>query len=255
MVLIVTSLLCSSMPLVAASQIYSVNGTGEYVGYMELKGFDKADKFKIFYSGAYDSFVVKVIDNRNLDLKQLVKWKYRGKTYTHTREQCNQFFSDTSYLKKYTAPGETLSDEWFTNTFGNVYLEWAEYLGFNSEASELVGKYLADQSGIVYEDRFKFADHDIDMLATEWIPQNNIYDLVSFGKYSYFDRSKGKLITDYAFYTQDFMGMELKYLVDEMTDSFMQSSNAQGVFNGIRMKVIDGLLYFSKSDLQAKGII
>ena len=40
-----------------------------------------------------------------------------------------------------------------------------------------------------------------------------------------------------------------------MTDEFMNSKDAEGTFNGIRMKKIDGKIYFKYEDLKEKNII
>ncbi len=47
---------------------------------------------------------------------------------------------------------------------------------------------------------------------------------------------------------------EVLYCFDEITDEFMNASDATGTFNGIRMKKIDGILYFNYPDLKAKNI-
>lgn len=54
----------------------------------------------------------------------------------------------------------------------------------------------------------------------------------------------------YGFYKDS----KLLYCVNEMTDEFMASAAAEGVFNGIHMKREDGALWYDYQDLQAHGI-
>lgn len=57
----------------------------------------------------------------------------------------------------------------------------------------------------------------------------------------------------YEFYTYDIV--QSIYSVPDMTDSFMMAFNAQETFSGIRMKKVNGKLYFNSDDLIAKGIL
>lgn len=60
----------------------------------------------------------------------------------------------------------------------------------------------------------------------------------------------------YVFYDDNgLMNTKVIYPVDEMTDEFMQSNNNSGTFNGIRMRMEDGQLYFYIADLKEKGIL
>ncbi|HEY8420127.1 MAG TPA: copper amine oxidase N-terminal domain-containing protein [Thermoclostridium sp.] len=58
----------------------------------------------------------------------------------------------------------------------------------------------------------------------------------------------------YAFYKQEGTGTNIIYPVNEMTDEFMNASDAAGTFNGIRMKKESGTLYFNYYDLKEKNI-
>jgi hypothetical protein len=58
----------------------------------------------------------------------------------------------------------------------------------------------------------------------------------------------------YAFYEQGISGDKIIYCVDEMTDKFINATDATGTFNGIRMKKESGTLFFNYADLKAKGI-
>lgn len=57
----------------------------------------------------------------------------------------------------------------------------------------------------------------------------------------------------YAFYKQGW-NTEIIYPVNEMTEEFMNASDATGTFNGIRMKKVNGELIFNYTDLKERGI-
>ncbi|MBE6070079.1 MAG: hypothetical protein E7211_20675 [Clostridium lundense] len=253
--------LCTFTMAFAAEGIYVVKGTGKYSEYMELKGLEKGDKYQVFYSGNHNSFHVIVVDNRKLDPNQKITWEYGGKTYTSTRKECNALFSDLSYLQsKYGVKDWLITDDWLLKTFGQVYFDWAEYLGYSNDASRAVCKYLDEQNGIVYIDRYTFAEQNTSEMfennnGEEWIPLANILDTVQFGKYTLIDKNTHKAKNTYAFYVQGLTNMKLVYLVDDMTDLFIESENGAGTFNGIRIKKSKGELYFNGKDLKSKNII
>ena len=58
----------------------------------------------------------------------------------------------------------------------------------------------------------------------------------------------------YAFYEQRSSSTEIVYPVNEMTDEFINASDATGTFNGIRMKKENGELLFNYTDLKERGI-
>ncbi len=58
----------------------------------------------------------------------------------------------------------------------------------------------------------------------------------------------------YAFTEFGLTGDHIVYIVDEMTDAFMTAQNAEGTFNGIRMKKQNGNLFFNAEDLNKLDI-
>lgn len=58
----------------------------------------------------------------------------------------------------------------------------------------------------------------------------------------------------YAFYEQGLTNTKIVYPVNEMTEEFMNTSDATGTFNGIRMKKENGKLLFNYTDLKERGI-
>ena len=58
----------------------------------------------------------------------------------------------------------------------------------------------------------------------------------------------------YAFYEQETFGVKIIYCVNEMTDEFINATDAIGTFNGIRMKKESGTLFFNYADLKTKKI-
>ena len=83
----------------------------------------------------------------------------------------------------------------------------------------------------------------------DWVPEGTKY----IGK----PDIKGN-IHIYAFSRQSISGLfgkdNIIYVVDEMTEDFMNASDATGTFNGIRMMKNKGTLFFNQSDLEKLGI-
>jgi hypothetical protein len=120
--------------------LYVTDAKGKYAGYYMLHGYPEQDKFQIYFkvtsNGSYEQYHITYEDLRGLNLNERITWKYDGNTYTHTRSQLNGFFADTRWFRNnLSGVGDyTLTHEWFVDTFGDVYLDWAEGYYFDAEA-------------------------------------------------------------------------------------------------------------------------
>lgn len=151
----------------------SAQGTGNYLGYTELKGFPQNEKYKIYYSGNSQSYLVKV-DDFTVDYNKQVVWYYKGAKHVNTVQQCYSFFANTAVFRNYYGISDNfLSDAWFTNTFGQTFTDWQNYLIFTDEANRIVQKYLENKEGIVYYDRYSLANFDL----SQYFENDNSYDL------------------------------------------------------------------------------
>lgn len=127
---------------IPAGPLYVVEGTGDYSGYQQLKGFDDEDKYEIYFKGNESSRYTTIEDLREIDLTEKITWEYNGKSFTNTRSQLYVFFSDASKLRNLLGvSSQTLSHSWFEETFGDVYWEWLDGISYSEDASRWVEKY------------------------------------------------------------------------------------------------------------------
>lgn len=123
----------------SADRLYTVNGTGTYAGYLELKGFPDEDKYRIYLKGDANSYTVSIEDVRGINLNEMITWQYAGQTYRTQRRDLHRYFSDTTW---FNLGVYDYTHEWLEDTFGNVYLQWFEGLAFTTnEGPSLVEEY------------------------------------------------------------------------------------------------------------------
>jgi Cullin, a subunit of E3 ubiquitin ligase len=131
----------------AGNGLYVTEGTGKYARYKMLHGYPDQDKYQIYFQvtsvGGMEQYHITYEDLRGIDLNERITWKYNGQTYTHTRSQLYVFFSETDWFRNnLSGIGQyTLTHDWFVDVFGDVYLEWAEGIGFSTDASRWVNEY------------------------------------------------------------------------------------------------------------------
>lgn len=126
------------------SELYTVNGTGQYAGYKRLKGYNGDDKYYIYFKGDSSSFSTVTVDNRNINMNQTVTWKYGGKTYKSTKKELHAFFLDSAKIKNYLGVySYTFTEEWYRDTFGAVYEEWLLGFAMDNDAPRWVEQYFA----------------------------------------------------------------------------------------------------------------
>lgn len=238
--------------------LYTEDGSGAYLGYKRLMGYSGSDRFAVYFTGTFANYHVSVVDLRGLNDNDLVYWQYNGTTVTNTRKECNHFFSDLSYLKgQYGLSDQMMSGEWLQSTFGQIYLDWAELSGFAADAERMVGKYLEAAEGIDYN-RGVTLTPDYQIPENRWVTGYTFekipVDERILSKLGIVGREKSSLAEHYEVYGFPEVFTDQSHFVDEMTDEFMAAENAIGIFNGIRMKKENGVLWFSYKDLKEKGI-
>lgn len=246
--------------------LYKVAGTGDYAGYYRLLGFPRDNEFSIYYKGTANSYQTATEDLRGLDLNEWIYWNFEGDTYATKRKDLYSFFSDTSYFSSHFGiEGRVLSQTWFNDTFGEVYLQWADTIGFSNDALKLVGKFLNKEAGIVEFDRFAAARATVDFIKEnpqsdimgKWISEGELRNKgVLFGYGAGYDNKSLKV----GFYKG---GASISGTVGPLiyaTPSFnelaiRQSKNPMEV-NGITMKNDeDDNLCFEVEDLKALKIL
>jgi len=129
--------------------LYATDASGKYAGYQMLHGYPEQDRFQIYFkvtsNGSYEQYHITYEDLRGINLNERITWKYGGKAYTHTRSQLFGFFADTRWFRNnLNGIGDyTLTEEWFLDTFGDVYLDWAEGYYFNADG--YVNQYMSQR--------------------------------------------------------------------------------------------------------------
>lgn len=278
--LILVLIFCFSTVSFAANEtsdkplkLQAVDGKGKFAGYKLLKGHPDEKKFEIYFKvetkGSITSYEVKVSDIRKIDLNAVVKWQYKGKTYKTKKKDLFNYFADVTALRnKFKISNSTdLSPDWLKQTFGKVYVEWAEGYYFADEASRLVKKYI---DSISSPENTK--DEDVDIKAKmydlnkkelkefndKWIGEEELYD--SFGVK--IRQSEGKI--------EFWRGTYASYIVYEI-ESVPKEPVSEKVYteNGISYQFIEEKLftgslgeqlkfhgfYFNREDLKGRVLI
>lgn len=158
----------STNKMADSSKLYAVDGVGKYKDYRMLKGYPGENEFQIYFKGDVSSYMATYEDLRSIDINEVIIWEHNNISYRNTRSELYSFFSDTSWFRsKFGVGEETLSHEWFMNTFGDVFVDWMKGIAYSNDASRLAGKYLEKESGIEYENRYEILDY-IDDISEEF---------------------------------------------------------------------------------------
>jgi hypothetical protein len=119
---------------------------GKYVGYQALKGYQDQTIYQIYFKGDDSSRQITVDRIKKINMNEVIKWKYKGKTIKSKRSDLYKFFSDTAhYSSRYGITDDRiLTQPWFQKTFGKVYLDWVDDGVYLSDADSLVNQYFSD---------------------------------------------------------------------------------------------------------------
>ena len=233
--------------------LYSTDATGSYSGYKQLHGYPNEDEFSIYYKGTSSSNETTYEDNRGLNLNAVYRWSYNGVTYRNTRRELYGFFFDTArFSSNYAIDGGVLSSSWFESTFGQVYSDWMDTVGYSCDASHLVSKYLENLEGIHFRQQDLTPDAVISYMQ-EWTSVDNLHSFdVVFDEGITYD---GEIITAAGFYSGSYSG-PLIYGMPSFDRTILQNkTNFTKTIDGIAVKYEDGILSFKTDDLVKQGII
>jgi hypothetical protein len=149
----------ASRELVDVTKLYVVNGEGEYSQYKALKGYPGENKFQVYFQG--DTFASNITykDLRGINLDEIIEWELDGKKVRHLRKDIYTMFyhSIKLYSRKLDYTGQ-FSQEWNRKTFGRIYEEWMEGMGFSQDAHTLLSHYFDYKYPVKSFDRFEAAD-------------------------------------------------------------------------------------------------
>lgn len=236
---------------ISTTQLYVIDGTGKYSGYKILKGYTNEDRFRVYYKGTPESYSVFYDDLSNINLNEIITWNYEGKIVKSKRKDLYNLFSDTSQYSTHLGIYDTglLSQDWFEKTFGQVYWDWAEGIGYANEAEKLVEQYFVQTGQSKIVDRTALRDIAISQLVPiteEWVDERYLYQ-----EYIVFSYVGG--LTP-AFKRVSPLTGTVQQIIYEVPD-FDYNLQGEKIFSGIKMKKENGKLYFYLNDLIEKGII
>lgn len=255
--------------------LYSEPGTGQYSGYERLRGYFYDSIYPIYFQGKKDSFTCATGHNHNL--YDVCNWTFAGNVYQNSREECYEFFSDTTFFQSYFGSLESpfFSVSWFQKTFGDIYDDWLDYKAFGSMNTEkLVRRYLELREGIFYREPlgglypemyfglFDFIESWTEQqLESEWIDEDALRSLsddsaLSFGVMASslpnWSLDIGKLV--FGFFLEGTSSKELMLIYD-IPEDFAKAEASEGEYSNIRFKIVDGKWYFNPSDLITVGLL
>ncbi len=123
--------------------LYTVDGSGEYEGYQQLKGYPGEDVFACYYKGDAQTRIVEMDDLRLLNPRLLIAWSYEGKGYKNNRGQLYAYFDDPAAMAAATGIDQSvLTADWFSQTFGAIYQEWVVAQQYQQDGEALVTAFL-----------------------------------------------------------------------------------------------------------------
>lgn len=177
----------------------------------------------------------------------------------------------TAYTFKYDpnefVPYSTSSLSTLTDNVlnGNVVYIKGNYYATPAYVKSLINTTVhysgSDLNTAVYPQADRYALADLNESDIKWITNNNFgkvmvrEDQLDSGTNYLNDSNIPGYVYVYGFYESGLMNIELIYIVDEMTEEFMNAPNATGTFNGIKMKKENGILFFDYNDLRSKQLI
>jgi len=256
------------------TKIYEFEGTGEYKGYKGLIGYPDDDKYTIYYSGNFESYHVTYEDLYPKNLQEKITWKYKGKTYTHTRSQLYSFFSDIIKLESLLGQSKgIINQNWLSQTFGKTYDDWIMQGIYSQEAARIVHKYLDYYENPNQVDRYEYSDFFDDKYTklngdgldiSVWISSKELSanvdgdgDVTELSSRTLIIEKKPVFIMAFT-KSARLTGTtkEVIYDVPDMPLDYLKDENdSEDTFNGIRFKKVNKNVYMNIEDLKAKGVL
>lgn len=149
---------------------------------------------------------------------------------------------------------------------GNVVYINGQYYATPSYVKSLantqVTYYGNDLNTAIYPQANRYINIDeIKESENSWVSGLNNFELIMVIKdrldteFKYYEEYViPEFIFVYGFRTTDANGIENIYYLTEITEEFLNADNAEGTFNGIRMRKENGELYFNSKDLVNLGL-
>ena len=264
----------------SGDSLYVTDGQGAYAGFKMLHGYEGEDQYQIYFKGDANRYQTAIEDLRGINLKEIITWEYDGVTRKNTRSELYSFFADTAWFRNNLkgVTQYTLTNEWFMDVFGDVYMDWATGIGFSSDAARWVEKYF-EQTGqisntsnvtLTPDTKFEVIDEQPQAFTTEEIIER-------------INRATEQKLADYAEqFLKEWIGadeLESKHniIVVHSDDMIELRKDSETIFsirdvpylignniytgNGVRYRETSGNdylpygLYFSREDLINAGII
>lgn len=246
------------------TKIYEFEGTGEYKGYKGLVGYPDDDKYTIYYSGNFESYHVTYEDLYPKNLQEKITWKYKGKTYTHTRSQLYSFFSDIIKLESLLGQSKgIINQNWLSQTFGKTYDDWLLQGIYSQEAARIVHKYLDYYENPNQVDRYEYSDFFDDKYTklngdgldiSVWISRKELSgDEIELIKNPIIIENKTEW--KMAFVKMGIVSKVLYEVPDMPLEYLKDEKDSEDTFNGIRFKKVNKNVYINREDLKAKGVL
>ncbi len=180
---------------------------------------------------------------------------------TQTVNAFNFAFNSTALIPYSTSDFRTLTENIINGDV--VYINGQYYAtpDYAKTLNNTVVHYLGnDLNSAIYPQADRFAFADIESSDFEWISGITNFDKILVEEKNIDKNIKTEpsnipgFVYVYCFYENSSINNKIIYPVDEITDSFMNSENASGEFNGIKMKKENGILYFDYNDLLRLGL-
>lgn len=149
----------------------------------------------------------------------------------------------TDYVPYSTGSLETLATDILNGDVVNIN---GQYYATPEYATRLANTHTAYFNDIAYNGQTDNVTTDNDVVD-RYALANSSYDWIT-------NKSFQKFGGEYGFYENGLTSVKTIYLVPDMTEEFMKSTNAEATFSGIRMKMKDGVLYFNTDDLTSNNI-
>jgi len=200
-------------------------------------------------------------------LEKSVSWDGNTKTVSIYTLSSDASYIDTTvpestdYVPYSTTDPATLLQDILNGNvvyFDNQYWATPEYAN-SLNNTEVV--YEHDISDVEYDPAERYELRDFDDSDIKWTTVVK-FEKMDVAEYNLGDLDVSKLEKSsmsgyykvYVFYNQGTMGTNIVYCVTDMTDSFFNTQDGYGVFNGIQMKKENGILFFHYQDLIDHGI-
>lgn len=244
-------LLSSSKQNANVFLLYTAQGAGEYAGYTRILGFPGDKDFSVYYQctidGSIKSLHTSYVDLRGLDLKEKVYWNYRDRSYVSTRAEVYGLLSDVTRISSYLGEANSglFSPEWQRETFGQVYFDWIKIRMFSEDAARIADVYTNYVYGLTtyYYQTGKTAD--VNSMG-EWVNADDLAGAdIGYAKFS------GSETAQIVFYnlTDGFMRSKQVTISADIPLEFFEKDHGETEYGGVHMKIENGILYFSKSNL------